>query len=446
MKKIPIVEITLVILASLLYFAANLQRVAVPGAVFTLLQTDLKTTAQSIASLGSYFMYVYALSQLVIGIFISKYGGFKVITFGAILFFIGSLIFPVAQTLPLLYFSRILIGIGSASFYLALIAETKKIVPHKNFGVVLSIVLLVGFMGGIVANAPLVICIEKLGWRDTFWITGVATAIIAIIFIAISRFTVSEQEDKTVKFNLSPFKSVFSDYKNNVLYAFSFINYGLYYVIQTVIGKKFLEDFCLISDIKAAAVLSIMGALYAFAGSIIAFMSKLAVSRRVVFMKIASFNTFFSFVTILICLFLDFKEPFIPSFLFCSLAFWGSLSPLLVPHLHDINNSKIAGTAVSVLTCGFCITVGILGNVTGFFLDLFNNHKSLNLPVFHGNGAYIAIFSFGLILAVIALVFVFKIEESEKTKRILAHLKYLENAHIEKEGKNEDLSQHSFHI
>ena len=62
MKRAPIVEIILVILASLLYFAANLQRVAVPGAVFTLLQNDLNTTAQSIASLGSYFMYVYAAS------------------------------------------------------------------------------------------------------------------------------------------------------------------------------------------------------------------------------------------------------------------------------------------------------------------------------------------------------------------------------------------------
>ena len=127
MKKAPIVEIILVILASLLYFAANLQRVAVPGAVFTLLQNDLQTTAQSIASLGSYFMYVYAASQLVIGILIARYGGFKVITLGSNLFFAGSLLFPVAQTLPLLYFSRVLIGVGSVSFYLSLIAETKKI-------------------------------------------------------------------------------------------------------------------------------------------------------------------------------------------------------------------------------------------------------------------------------------------------------------------------------
>lgn len=446
MKRIPIAEIILVILGSLLYFAANLQRVAVPGAVFTLLQNDLKTTAQSIASLGSYFMYVYAISQLVVGLLIARYGGIKVITFGSVLFFAGSLLFPIAQTLPLLYFSRVLIGVGSASFYLALIAETKKIVPHKNFGVVLSIVLLVGFLGGIVANAPLVVCINKLGWRETFLITGIATACIAILYTIIGKFTAKEPENKNVKFDLSSFKAVFSDRKNNVLYTFSFINYGLYYVIQTVIGKKFLEDFCLISDIKAASVLSIMGAMYAFAGSIIAFMSKMAVSRRVIFMKIASFNTLLSFTAILICLFVDFKDPIIPSFLFCSLAFWGSLSPILVPFLHDINNSKIAGTAVSILTCGFCVTVGILGNVTGFCLDLFKNHPSLNLPIFHGNGAYISIFAFGLMLATVALVHVFKIEESDKTKRILAHLQYLENAHLEKHGAKEDLSHHSYHV
>ncbi len=180
MKKLPIIEITLVLLGSLLYFFANMQRVAIPGAIFTLLLDDLHTSAQSIASLGASFMYIYAISQLFVGILIARYGGFRVVTLGAVLFFIGSLIFPLANSMPVLYFSRILTGCGSASFYLAMINETRKIVSHKNFGLALSFVLLIGYLGGIVANAPIVICINNLGWRKVYIITAIVTTIIAL--------------------------------------------------------------------------------------------------------------------------------------------------------------------------------------------------------------------------------------------------------------------------
>ena len=142
MKKIPLAEISLVVLGSILYFAANIQRVAVPGAIFDLLQNDLHTTAQCITSLGASFMYIYALSQLVIGILIARFGGFRVITIGCLLFLTGSVLFPFSQTLPLLYFSRVLIGLGSATFYIGLINETRRLVPKKNFGIVLSLILL----------------------------------------------------------------------------------------------------------------------------------------------------------------------------------------------------------------------------------------------------------------------------------------------------------------
>ena len=106
MKKLPIAEIVLVVLGAILYFMANLQRVAVPGAFFGVLQQDLQTSAQCITALGAIFMYIYALGQLVIGVLIARYGGFRVVTVGALLFFTGSLMFPFSHALSLLYISR----------------------------------------------------------------------------------------------------------------------------------------------------------------------------------------------------------------------------------------------------------------------------------------------------------------------------------------------------
>lgn len=434
MNRKPWAEILLVILGSLLYFMANLHRVAVPGAMFDTLSQDLQATAQAVTALGAIFMYSYALGQLVIGVLIARFGGFRVVTVGALLFFIGSLLFPFAQTLPLLYVSRLLIGLGSASFYLGMINETRRLVPKKNFGVVLSLILFVGYLGGIIANAPLVLCMHQLGWRTTFLITGGITALLALLFICINKSATHVEVDKSVHMDLELFKATFSNKKNINLYAFACFNYGLYYVLQTVIGKKFLEDFCGMHVMHSATVLSIMGLMYAVAGSILAFISKASLNRRTVFLRLSSINTLLVFGFILICVCFNIKSPYI-ALGFCTISFGASLSPLLVPLLHDYNGSKVANTAISVMTCGFYIVVAVLGSIVGFCLDSFSHLRLENSYVAH-NSAYIAIFSILFVLAIFSFVSVFKIEESKKTLRLIQHVNYI------KEHENDYNEEH----
>lgn len=426
MERRPWAEISLVIIGSILYFMANLQRVAVPGAMFDVLATDLQTTAQAVTALGSVFMYSYALGQLVIGVLIARYGGFRVVTVGSLLFFLGSLLFPFATALPVLYISRTLIGLGSASFYLGMINETRRLVHKKNFGVVLSLILFVGYLGGIIANAPLVICMKNLGWRDTFWLTAIVTTVLALLFICFNKFAKHVDVDRTVHMDLELFKSTFANKKNLNLYAFACFNYGLYYVLQTVIGKKFLEDFCLMPVMKSALILSVMGFMYAIAGSIIAFTSKAVLNRRTIFLKISSVNTLIVFGAILICVCLNVTPNIsapIVGIGFCTVSFGASLSPLLVPLLHDYNGSKVANTAISVMTCGFYIVVAVLGSVVGFCLDFFT--VSTHRAYLTNSSAYIAIFGILFILAIFSFVNVFKIEESKKTLRLIEHINYI---------------------
>lgn len=434
MNRKPWAEIALVVLGTILYFMANLHRVAVPGAMFDVLAQDLQTTAQSVTALGSVFMYSYALGQLVIGVLIARFGGFRVVTAGSLLFFAGNLMFPLAHSLPLLYISRLLIGLGSASFYLGMINETRRLVPKKNFGVVLSLILLIGYLGGIVANAPLVICIHQLGWRSSFLIAGVITAILSTLFVVIDKTVKHIEVDKTVHMDFELFKKTFQNKKNIHLYEFACFNYGLYYVIQTVIGKKFLEDFCHMPVMKSAIILSIMGFMYAIAGSILAFMSKMSLNRRTIFLRVSSLNTLIVFGFILFCICFNIKSPLI-ALGFCTISFGASLSPLLVPLLHDYNGFKVANTSVSVMTCGFYLVVAVLGGIVGFCLDYFSHLRIAGSYAAH-NSAYIAIFSILFILAIISFISVFKIEESQKTLRLIQHVNYI------KEHEQNDSGEH----
>ena len=429
MKKGHLIHLILIIIATLLYFGANIQRVAVPGAIFDTLQQDLMTNPATITALGASFMYIYAISQLVVGLLVSRYGGYRVITAGAVIFTIGGLIFPVSHFIWLLYLSRALVGLGSATFYLGIIHETKNVVTHNNFGIALSLILFVGYFGGIIANAPLVLCVHEIGWRYTFMCIGAFALILTALFFVFKLFIQKPQTNKEVKFNFDAYKTVLKKPSNLILYGFGCLNYGIYYLLQTVIGKKFLEDFCRFEVMKAAVILSLMGFLYAVAGPILAYLSKMLLNRRTIFLKITALNTLFTIIFVIGCLIFDFKTPII-SVLFCTIAFFACMSPLLVPLIHDINGAKESSVATCIMTSCFYFVVAILGNITGHVLNFFEPNN-VNGVMVYSNQAYITIFAILLILSVISTTCVFFMKESQKTIRFLKMCKYMETKYGE---------------
>ena len=88
---------TLILLGSLFYFFANFQRIAIPGAVFDLLQEDLRVSAPYITAFGAIFMYIYAFNQLIIGILVERFGGFRIILAGGFILALGAILFPISD-------------------------------------------------------------------------------------------------------------------------------------------------------------------------------------------------------------------------------------------------------------------------------------------------------------------------------------------------------------
>ena len=123
----------LIIIATTFYFLANIQRSGIPGAIFDLLQGDYSACASKITFLGAIFCYIYAITQLVVGLMVDKIGGFRVIAIGSVMFAIGSILFPYSDNILGLYLSRALVGFGAATFYLSLIREVKNLLKIKIF-------------------------------------------------------------------------------------------------------------------------------------------------------------------------------------------------------------------------------------------------------------------------------------------------------------------------
>lgn len=392
-----IFHLSLILLGALFYFIANFQRIAIPGAVFDILEQELNVTAPYITAFGAIFMYIYAFNQLVIGVLVDRFGGLRVILAGAIVLAIGCLLFPLSSSLPLMYFSRALIGFGGSTFYLSLIKELKNIFSDKDFGLAISVMLFIGYAGGIAANAPFVMAMQYVGWREILLIIAGVVIISVIAFFAVIQKLPLPKINKNVKIRTLPFRLVLHKRHNRNLFSFACCNFGISYVIQTIIGKKFLEDFCVYSSQKAAVVLSIMAIVAAAFNIINASVCKMCHNHRVMFLKGASVVTFLCLLSVCIMIFLDIKSIAI-AVIFCILAGNASLTSLLVPVLHLTNRKMVSTTAVSIMNFCFFMMVGFLGTATGFLLNVFEPTRVGNVLVYCNN-SYLLLFGVFLALS-----------------------------------------------
>ncbi len=384
------IPFVLILLGCLFYFFANFQRIAIPGAVFDLLQDELKLSAPYITAFGAIFMYIYAFNQLVIGVLVERFGGIRIILAGAVILALGTLLFPITSNLAIMYFARVLVGLGGSMFYLSLIREIKACVPDKDFGIAISFMLFIGYAGGIAANAPFVFAMKYLSWREVLLVLAGITAIAALIFYILATKIQIPVINKNVKMRLLPFRLVLHKKHNRNLFSFACCNFGISYVIQAILGKKFLEDFCMMHTSDSAMVLSIMAVIAAIFNIVNASVCKLFHNHRVIFLKNASIITFGCLLCICICLLMNIRTWFI-AVLFCILAGNASLTSILVPVLHLTNRKMVSGTAVSIMNFCFFMMVGILGTISGFLLNLFEPLQVGNVLVY-SNFSYLAVF------------------------------------------------------
>ncbi|MBO5793424.1 MAG: MFS transporter [Lentisphaeria bacterium] len=379
----------------MLYFFANLQRVAIPGSIFNELQTDLNASAKYITALSSMFMYIYAAGQLCAGLLADRYGGERVITFGALLFCLGSILFPFCTSLPLLYFCRFLVGMGASSIYLSLVKILATRFP-KKFPVLLGFFLLWGYAGGVVATAPLVYMAKELTWRTTMAVFGAGSLVSYLLFVLSKHFVTLPRVTNT-PFSFRVFGELLKRKHNRNIILYSACSFGTYYCIHTVIGKKFLEDFCMMSTEKAAFYITILGIIASVSAFCMALVSQMCGGRRKIFLVMSGCVAVFSYGFILVAICCNWRTSFVGILLF-AVAWFANQGTISVPTMKDTNVPEAMGAIVSLCNGLVYLMVALLGNAVGLLLDLFEPVKRGNVLIYTNN-SYMAVFLLFLLLS-----------------------------------------------
>ena len=163
-----------------LFFAyVFVQRVA-PGVMVGDLMRDFDAGGAVLGNLSAFYFYSYAGLQVIVGAMMDRIGPRRLVTFAALVCGAGSLLFSMADTLPLAYAGRLLVGIGAAFSFVGALTVIHQSCPPERFSFLSGIVQAGGMAGALLGQAPLGLWVEASGWREPLFAAGLMAGLIGL--------------------------------------------------------------------------------------------------------------------------------------------------------------------------------------------------------------------------------------------------------------------------
>ncbi|MDD2319736.1 MAG: MFS transporter [Geobacteraceae bacterium] len=158
-----------------------------PAVVATDMMTDLHAGGALIGFLSSAYFYPYALMQLPTGLLSDSWGPRKTITLFLCVASIGSILLGLTPSPAGAIFGRVLVGLGVSTLFVCTLKILAEWFSVREFVFMTGILMAMGGVGSLSAATPMAVMSSWIGWRLSFVLVGLATALIAALIWRVVR-------------------------------------------------------------------------------------------------------------------------------------------------------------------------------------------------------------------------------------------------------------------
>lgn len=358
-----------------IYFFANFQKIVVPGPIFDTLMTDFNSGAGIVAGLGASFMYSYAMVQLLAGPLADRYGPGRLMLCGGLILCAGAAITPFAHSVPFLYIGRVLTSVGAGAIVIGLVVEIVRVYPDSYTA--MGVCLMIGYFGAMAGGAPYIRLVERFGWRMTL---AAAAAIMLLLYVSWGVLyrrggglsdAGCREPGKGKVLDLGEYLEVVRNPMNRWLIVSNGMMFGVYFVIQTVIGQKFLQDFCMVGATAAGAVISVFVAIAAVAGLVQTWINRLCGDRPVLMIQVSSALGLFAVVGLVLMVLCDCRSIVPAAGAFFLIALAANRTPVFTEVIRLFNPDRIFGASFSLANAVCFLLPGFISNAVGWIMGCF---------------------------------------------------------------------------
>ena len=133
---------------------------------------NFSVTASTIGLLASIQFFIYTGLQIPMGILADRFGPNYFLIIGATLTGVGTIIYSMGTHEFVLFFARVLTGMGDATIWVNLVLILGQWFSAKEFVRLIGLAGMTGSLGFLLATVPFSLWIDLLGWRGAFFSAG----------------------------------------------------------------------------------------------------------------------------------------------------------------------------------------------------------------------------------------------------------------------------------
>ncbi len=381
---------------SLLYLLGAMTRCGIPGAWFAELQREFGASASAVAALASTRAAATLGCTLLAAPLIDRRDGARMCAAGGGILACGLGLGAIAGDFPLLLAGAAIEGVGLGWLYLAVIRLADRSFDRRYFSLVLGFFYLAAYGGTALGNAPFAAACGAWG-RSAFFGSLAPLAAGLGLFLYFRRGQDPAAEQGRGFFNLK--RRHFNGFNLRFLYCGAF-NVGVYWFIQNVIGKKYLEDVVQLPAGTAGGVTGMMSLIVmvemVFAGSV----SFWCGNRRKPFWVLGSGLLLLGVAGLFAGTFFPPGEAVARVFFGCLGAGYG-VSGLYIVSCREYLPKELVASSVGLLNALANLGLIAVSQLTGFLLDAAGQGAEGRYP------AYVYALVFGGLLAGAAAGFLF---------------------------------------
>ena len=154
------------------FFLSFFHRVST-GAIAADLQREFEIGAAALGTLGATYFYVYALTQVPVGVLVDTVGPRLILTAGMLIAGIGSVAYGLAGNFATAVVARTLIGLGVSGVFVSTLKLHANWFNERRFATAAGASNVSGILGALTATAPLAWLTTLVSWRQVFAAIGI---------------------------------------------------------------------------------------------------------------------------------------------------------------------------------------------------------------------------------------------------------------------------------
>ncbi|MEI8300079.1 MAG: MFS transporter [Chlamydiota bacterium] len=410
----------IVCLAAGLFFSYELMQFHMLNAISSMLLKDLHMSATQFGVLGSTYLLADVIFLLPAGIILDRFSPRKVILTALFICILGTLGFSLSTTFFQACLSHFLSGIGNAFCFLSCMIFVSRWFPLQKQAFVIGVIVTLGMLGGVVAQAPFSYLAHHVTWRSAVLIDGaVGLFLFLLIFFVVKNAPQNHKQEASVKTH-SFWKDLTSCFYNRQT-----LLCGLYtgctnlplMVIGAAWGSLFLYHVHAIALSKASFIAGMICMGTIVGSSLCGFLSDY-MGKRKLLMLVGALSSL-----IIMVLIMTIQHASIPMMttLFFLLGLSSSTQVLSYPLIAENTPSHLTGTSMSIAAVIIMGLAAIAQLLSGQLMDLSWNRLIVNgSPIYQAKDFMncFMMFPIGLILASFSLIW---IKESKSPTEVVSY-------------------------